>query len=207
MGGCPACGGTGQADQWFARREGSGIRHLTLRDLYKRIQHLLNYLGSFRAVARVLNITERDAEIQRDRYFAAFPGIPRWHQEVIRQIKSEGVVEYPGGYKRIILGRRNDPATHREVIASFGQSIIGWINHSAFAAIWHELDGSFLSGTDGPDLQVLMHVHDAVLFQSRTDYLARRAHSLASSIIWPMPAGPMQVPWDFAAGRNWKAVS
>lgn len=197
----------------FVRRP-NYLRHWTLRDLYKSIQHALNYGGSYRTVARRLNISEHDAAIQVERYYGAFPGIPRWHQEVVRQVKEDGVIEYPGGYKRIVLGRRNDPKTHRDIFASFGQSIIAWINHSAFAKIWHELDGSFLAGEAGGPLQVLMHGHDAVLFQARTDNaaashdnLAQRAHALASSIVWPMPGGDMQVPWDFKAGPNWKAVS
>lgn len=190
----------------FVRRP-NYLRHWTLRDLYKSIQHALNYGGSAATVARRLHISEADAAVQVARYYSAFPGIPRWHQEVISQIKEEGVIYYPGGYKRPVLGRRYDPATHRECIASFGQSIIAWINHTAFANIWHEFDGSFLAGDAGPDLQVLLHGHDAVLFQSRTEDLARRAHALASSTIWPMPGGDMQVPWDFKAGTNWKAVS
>lgn len=188
-------------------RQPNYLRHWTLRDLYKSIQHALNYGGTASTVARRLHISETDADIQIDRYFGAFPGIPAWHREVIRQIKEEGIIYYPGGYKRVVLGRRNDPATHRDIFASFGQSIIGWINHLAFANIWHEFDGSFLAGDAGPNLQVLMHVHDAVLYQSRTEALAKAAHALASSTIWPMPGGDMQVPWDFKAGRNWKAVS
>ena len=204
---CPDCSGTGTAERWFAERPGSGYRHLTLRDLYKRIQHLLNYGGTYHAVARTLHISEQEAAHQRDLYFGAFPGIPAWHSEVIAQIKDNGVVYYPGGYKRIVLGHRHDPATHRDIFASFGQSIIGWINHTAFSSIWHEFDGSFLSGDAGPPLQVLMHGHDAVLYQSRSDDLAHQAHQLASSITWPMPGGTMQVPWDFKSGHNWKAVS
>lgn len=183
------------------------LRHWSLRDLYKSIQHALNYGGTYKTVARRLHISEHDAAIQIERYYGAFPGIPRWHQEVIRLVKEEGTIHYPGGFKRIVLGHRNDPATHREIFASFGQSIIGWINHTAFASIWHEMDGSFLAGDAGPPLQVLMHVHDAVLYQSRDADLARRAHSLASSVVWPMPGGDMRIPWDFKSGSNWKAVS
>lgn len=190
----------------FYRREG-WLGTWSIRDAYKRIQHLLNYGGTYKAVARTLHIPERAAAVQVERYYAAFPGIPRWHQEVIRQIKDEGVITYPGDYKRVVLGHRRDPATHREVLASFGQSIIGWINHAAFANIWHEYDGSFLAGDRGPPLQVLMHIHDAVLYQSRTEELAKCAYDLASSVVWPMPGGEMRVPWDYKAGRNWKAVS
>jgi DNA polymerase I-like protein with 3'-5' exonuclease and polymerase domains len=190
----------------FYRREG-WLGDWSIRDAYKRIQHLLNYGGTYAAVARTLHIPEREAHIQVERYYAAFPGIPRWHEEVGRQIRADGVVYYPGGYKRTVLGHRNDPKTLRDILASFGQSIIGWINHTAFAAIWHEFDGSFLPGAAGPPLQVLMHGHDAVLYQSRTPELAQAAHDLASSITWPMPAGDMRVPWDFKSGPNWKAVS
>jgi DNA polymerase I-like protein with 3'-5' exonuclease and polymerase domains len=202
---CPICDNTGLAEQWFARKP--FFRHHSLRDLYKRIQHGTNNGGTYRNVARNLKCPEHEAMEKIDRYYGAFPGIPRWHQEITCQVKEDGIIYYPGGYKRIVLGRRNDPATHRECIASVPQSVIAWINHAAFANIWHTFDGSFLSGDAGPDLQVLLHVHDAVLFQSRSLAIAQQAHELAGSTVWPMPGGEMRVPWDFKSGTNWKAVS
>ncbi|KKK73544.1 hypothetical protein LCGC14_2892770, partial [marine sediment metagenome] len=139
-------------------------RH-TMYYLAKRCQHGLNYLLTPHGMARELGLTVKESERVYTAYFEAFPGIKEWHAKVIEELKRTGKILYPGGYSREFFGRLGDRATHREAISSVPQSIVAWTNHIVWARMYKQLDG--------PDLQVLGHGHDSVLFQVRESKFGR----------------------------------
>ena len=185
------------------------LRHFSRRDLAKRVQHGLNYGATEHSLARTLQITIKEAKALAVRYFNTFPGIRAWQREIIRQVKEHGVLHYPGGYMRQFFDRTWDAATHRAAIASYPQSICAWINHIAFTRIWREFDGDYRAGHEGPDVQVLLHGHDAVDFQVRAEWADELIPQIVerAKVAWPMPGGTMIMPWDVKRGDNWKEVS
>ena len=177
-------------------------RDATRYDVAKHIQHGLNYLMTPPGLARYVSISEVESEQVYWRYFNAFPGIRRWHESVITEIKETGKMTYPGDYERVFFGRRYDRQTWKEAISSIPQSIIAWNNHIVFKRLYYEADSQAF--------QVLNHIHDAVLFQFLAEMCPDRlAHDLQrmSKVTWSMAGGDMVVPWSIKYGNSWKEVS
>lgn len=189
------------------------IRFYSRRDMSKRTQHALNYYpppegkwllkgkGPHHTLARMLGIKVVDAYNIANQYFEAFPGIRKWQQSVIEQVKQYQRVHYPGGFYRDFFGRPWDAGTHREAISSIPQAVVAWTNHTVMFRLWQQLE------TAG-EFEVLMHNHDAVVLQC--DDWARwqpRVKPL-TEVAWPgVDGSTFSVPWSWAAGMNWKAVS
>ena len=185
------------ADRRFAEKK---IGRHTMYFLAKRCQHGLNYLLTPHGMARELGLTVAESTKVYDRYFESFPGIKEWHAGVIEELQRAGRILYPGGYSREFFGRLSDRGTHREAISSVPQSIVAWTNHIVWSRMYKQLDG--------PDLQVLGHGHDSVLFQvksgwNRYDML----NGWLTSVPWTIHGREMVIPWEIKTGRNWAEVS
>lgn len=209
----PDAGWTGDPDADLELSEQPNfIRLHSRRDLAKRTQHALNYYpppdkewhmkgsGPQHTLARLLGIEVRTAYQIANSYFEAFPGIRKWQDEIIEQVKKYQRVYYPGGFYRDFFGRPWDEGTHREAISSIPQSTVAWTNHIVMFRLWKELEKE-------KKFEMLMHNHDAVLFQC-TDWDLWRPRVEALSVVeWPWEGGTFSVPWDGKAGKNWKEAS
>ncbi len=179
-------------------------RH-TMYKTSKSFQHGLNFIGTPRGLAGKMGLKVLQCEEAYKRYFDAFPGILAWHIKVIEELKRTGMIHYPGGYSREFFGRLNDPGTHREAVSSIPQSIIAWTNHIVWSRMYKQLDG--------PDLQVLGHGHDSVLFQVKTvtggvDWRGRyEPLNTLTHVPWTIHGREMVIPWEIKTGRNWAKVS
>jgi DNA polymerase-1 len=132
-------------------------RHYSRRDLSKKLGHGSNYYGTPPTMARHAKITTKLAQLFQDRYFPAFPGIPKWHRYVAQQLQQHQVLTTPFGRTRHFFGRPNDDATLREAIAFVPQSSTGDRMNLALWRIWKHLRGA--------GVQLIAQVHDAVYFQ------------------------------------------
>lgn len=191
--------GDPEKDKSVAKQLVPGTHH-TFYDIAKRTQHGLNYMLTPHGLSRNAGVPLVEAERIYETYFDAFPGIALWHSDVIADVKSRGRLVYPGGYERQFFGARNDKGTWREAISSIPQSVIAWNNHIVFSRMFYQLDG--------PDLMVLNHTHDGVLFQVPTPKLDEMKPKVAAltEVQWPMKGGIMVVPWEFNYGNNWGEV-
>lgn len=173
------------------------LGNATLYDTSKRVQHGLNYLLTPHGLAHHAGMTVARAEDVYDKYFGMFPGILRWHQEVIDELQNTGVVTCPGGIKRIFFGRRWDKGTHREAISFIPQAVIGWSNHLAMFRLYHQLESD--------EFNVLAHVHDHVLMQVRKEKVDLYLPQVVklSEIVWPIRGRTMAIRWERQTGTNW----
>lgn len=188
------------------------IRFYSRRDMSKRTQHALNYYptpcgideyeakgpkaaGPHRTLARLLGIKQAEAHNIALSYFRAFPGIRAWQESVIEQVKRYRRIYFPGGSYRDFFGRPWDAATHREAISCIPQFVVAWTNHIAMYRLWSQVEvpGEF---------EVLMHNHDAIVFQCDDWDKWKGRVAEATHIEWPFV-----INWSWAVGRNWKEVS
>lgn len=132
--------------------------HFSYRDMAKRLGHGTNYYGSPYQMAKHVKVDKDIVVDFQERYFAAFPGIPAWHQTTATLLQTQGYLETPMGRRRYFMGRLDDDNTLKEAIAYVPQSTIGeWLN-LALWKMWKTMD---LTG----ELQCMMQVHDAILVQ------------------------------------------
>lgn len=170
-------------------------RHFTYRDIAKRLGHATNYNGAARTLAGILKIPEQIVIQFQSSYFAAFPGIRRWHQTVATQLQTKGYLITALGRKRNFLGRRYDDATLREAIAYEPQSTVGELLNLFLYRIWKHRE----------EHQCLAQIHDAVLGQYPMQSEATLIPAILKLAEIPVkyPIGTMIIPAEAQVGWNW----
>lgn len=210
------------ADQKF-------YRHLTLRDLSKRIGHGTNFWGTAYGIAmQIGDVPVKMVEDFQRRFFAAFPAIRKWHSSVIGAVQTSHVLTTPIGRTRIFFGRASDDNVLREAIAHKPQSTIGELLNFMLYTVWdygirggtfetiEQLDFSSRARTTypfRPSCQLLLQVHDSIVFQYPDDPIIESA--VISKVNSLMTIGVelhstitnevrvLQIPLEFKTGWNW----
>lgn len=155
------------------------------RELAKRWVHGTNYGGGPRTMAIGCGITVHQAERMQARWFAAHPGIKRWHDRVEAQLHARRYVENAFGYRRYYFDRVEGLLP--EALAWGPQSTVAIVINRIWTAIDLEL----------PDVQVLLQVHDSLAGQIPTVTAApliRRISELANSVVVPYD-DPLVIPF------------
>jgi len=170
----------------------TAYRSLSYRDLAKKLGHGTNYYGSPATMARHTKVDRHTIEDFQARYFAAFPTIgttsrsdhlaPNWHNSVRHHLKSDGYITTLLGRRRYFFGRWNDDATLREAIAYEPQSLTA-----------DEIDLGLLALFRADRVQLLVQVHDSILFQ----YPEQQESDI---IPWALRA--LRIPIALAQGRE-----
>ena len=133
----------------------------TLRQTFKTRQHAINYCQSAFAIAESEGIKRKDAKAFVDLYFAKFPGIKAWHEEITEAVQEgELIVDVHGSdlapYRRTLWDR-----SLKDAVAHPPQSLLALIAHTAAIRL------ADLEVRSNNDLQLLHHNHDELLFQIR----------------------------------------
>lgn len=126
------------------------------RQLAKGWVHGTNYGGGARTMAAACGITVHTAEKMRERWFAAHPGIKRWHERVEHSLKTKRTVQNAFGYRRVYFDRPEGILP--EALAWIPQSTVACVINRAWMNIYNNL----------PDVQVLIQVHDSLAGQYPT---------------------------------------
>jgi DNA polymerase I-like protein with 3'-5' exonuclease and polymerase domains/uracil-DNA glycosylase len=148
------------------------------RQLAKIWVHGTNYGGSPRTMAANCGITVAEAERLRKRWFQAHPGIERWHNDVRRKLMETRSVSNRFGFRRIYFDR----------IESVIPEALAWIPQSTVAHIINE--GLLNLAVNVPECQVLLQVHDSLVFQlpaNRRDLLPLIREQLLIPVPYPDP--------------------
>lgn len=198
-----------------ARRVADQIayRDMSYRDLAKRLGHGTNYYGTPRTMAQHTKVeTKLITEFQLA-YFDAFPAIGAvrfndhgdlvkdtdaicWHNYVARQIDQYGYIETPFySRRRFFFGRPSDQRTLREAIAYAPQSMTADAIDTGIIRLW-----------DWNKVQLLIQVHDSILFQYP---IAQEAEIIPAAIEMLevkfdlKKSRPFYVPAEAKIGFNW----
>jgi len=170
-------------------------RDLSYRDLAKRLGHGTNYLGQPETMAKHTKLPVPLVRSFQQRYLKEFACIAALHEEVLRQLSDGGKVTSIWGRERVFFGRADDPATQREAVAYVGQSpTADEINH-AILNLWR-----------WGEVQLLMQVHDSVLFQfpyNARNEIIPQALETAKAPLRLVGGREFTVPYEAKVGWNW----
>lgn len=169
---------------------------ISYRQAAKKIGHATNFFGKPKQIAIQIHIPQLVVEAFQPLYFGAFPLIKAWQDETIRQVREVGFITTPYGRRRHFFGRGDDPATWRKAIAYCPQSMTGHQIDSGILNLWRHM----------PEAQLLIQVHDSILFQvpyDRHEELVPRALELLR-FPFELKGGRMfEVPLEAKTGYNW----
>lgn len=179
------------------------------RDVAKRVGHGSSYFGTPYGIALAVGIPVAVVEGFQRRFFAAFKGIPLWHQWTRRQLLECQFLDTPLGRRRWFFGRPNEDSTLREAIAHVPQSTIGETLNLAMYNCWRR---SKLP-KDNPlhlPIQLLLQNHDAFAFQTPlSTNLPTLLAAVKAELEIPIPLERngetkyLVIPGEFVTGFNW----
>lgn len=137
------------------------------RQLAKQAVHATDYgVGDYK-LAITLGITVHAASQFRQKWFAAHPGIKKWHERTETQARKFGFIENKFGARLYILGRLDLPAA----LAWTPQSTVAGV----ISRIMCNIDAAEQRGETS--IQLLIQVHDSLAGQY---LLSRREEELAN---------------------------
>lgn len=184
---------TGDPSADRAIADGPGYRHLTCRDLSKKLGHGTNFFGKPPTMAKHSQLPIPVIQEFQERYFGAFPAIPKWHAWVALEIGTTGSLTTLFGRRRYVMGRRNDDSTLREMIAYEPQSMTA-----------DEINKAMLRIFRADLAQLMLQVHDSLVLQIPEDREDELIPQLRECFNNPITIRDRQfnVPCDVQTGWN-----
>ena len=169
------------------------------RQVAKKLGHATNFAGAPVGMAKQTAVLSSLIKQFQQKYFKAFPAIPRWHS----WIENHALKAYPGqlttlyGRKRNFYGRIRDHSTKRDAAANCPQSMTAHQIDKATHAAW--LRYTFF--------QPLLQVHDSILAQIPVDcvhYVPDILKTMADSYTITLKGvRRFTVPLEAKVGKNW----
>lgn len=172
-------------------------RHLSYRQVCKILGHGTNLLGTPPTMAKHTAIDQKVIENFQKRYFAAYPGIPRFHRWVAEQLQTKQEITSTFGRQRHFFGRPREDATLREAVAFCGQAPTADRTSLVMLRLWREI----------PKLQLLGEGYDSVVFQYReADEAEVISNAIKLARVELHHAGrTFVVPIEMKVGWNWSS--
>lgn len=131
-----------------------------MRQRAKAGVHAVNYRVMAPTLAKTLGISVGEAQHFIDTWLAKNPEIKEWHNRLEWDVRKKGYVENVFGYRRYFLDREG-PTTMSEAASWNPQSTVAiYIN-----LVWDRIVS--LSQCFGPQIDVLLQVHDSLVLQCR----------------------------------------
>jgi DNA polymerase I-like protein with 3'-5' exonuclease and polymerase domains len=127
-------------------------------------------------------------------YLAAFPAFARWWEWVATQVRTTHVIETFLGRRRHFFGHHLDGDTIRAAIAYEPQSVTADTINRGMLSLWRT-----------NRVQLLLQVHDSILFQYRETDPDAVPHALSLIQQTTLLKGnrPFTIPAEAKVGWNW----
>ena len=129
-------------------------RHFDYRFMCKKLGHGRNYIGQPPTLAKHAKIPVQHAKDFCDSYDQAFPCIPAWHNSIRYRLEHFAQITNLFGRRRFFFGRPKDAASHRDAAAFEASSCTSDEINTGILRLWR-----------ANKVQLLMQVHDSILFQ------------------------------------------
>lgn len=181
------------------------------RALGKMLNHATNYrLGANRLVdqcfIKEVYISKSQAEQLLKARLQMFPGIREWQIKILRQIKSERMLDTPWGWHRYFYGRIKGQEDSTSYCPVWNQACAFIPQHTVVMALnlaWQLLTQHIK--LNNLNIQILQQGHDSLLMQTTQEQACIDAidHSF-SQVFFPINGVPRQIPWDISIGNNWR---
>jgi DNA polymerase I-like protein with 3'-5' exonuclease and polymerase domains len=157
-------------------------RDKSYRDASKVLGHGSNFMGLPPTMAKHTKFPVNDVREFQANYFRAFPLIPKYHAAVEYQLVNFSYLTTLFGRRRFFFGRPNDADTLRAAVAYSPQSMTADEINTGILNIWRS-----------NRVQLLMQVHDSILFQF--------PEHLENEIVpWALEA--LRAPIELSGGRK-----
>jgi DNA polymerase I-like protein with 3'-5' exonuclease and polymerase domains len=172
-------------------------RDFSYRDMSKRGGHGTTYLGTPFTMSRHLKVPVRVMELFQERFFNAYPSIPRLHLWAARELQTSYRLRTYFGRDRHFMGRANDDSTLREAVAFLGQSPTADRMSRGVYNIWEQLRHR---------TRLIGQLHDAVYFLYRPEEEAEIIPLALRCCEIPVKAPNGRsffVPGEAKVGWNW----
>lgn len=169
-------------------------RIYTPYDEMKRAVHATNYVAYPRTVAVTLQWKIVEAENFQRRWFQLHPGILQWHRRVEKDLQLTRTVTNRFGYRRVYFERPTEVLS--EAVAWGPQSTVGLVTAKAGVNLYKNV----------PWVEVLMQVHDSLVFQIPYHRYTQPSMDLIKRHIHlPVPyPDPLTIPWGIAvSNKSW----
>lgn len=166
-----------------------------LRQSYKHATHAVHYGASAYSIARHPSIGWSVAKAERyiAAYFKRRPGVREWHARTASELKQKRTATNRFGY-RIIYFDRTDGLLPQA---------LAWVPQSTIALVCFK--GALQLRSAMPFIEILMQVHDSLVFQVPFAHAERYGDILRHlSVEVPYPNDPLVVPWGLARSeKSW----
>lgn len=170
-------------------------REFSYRDASKRLGHGTNYQGQPDKMARATHIPLANIVAFQRAYLAQFPSFPVWWEWVERQVRDVRCIVSLTGRQRYFFGHPRDPETIRKAVAYEPQNITADVIDRGLLAVWR---ANFC--------QLLLQVHDSILFQFPADREAEvvpKALALIEQTFRLKDGRDFTIPAEAKVGWNW----
>ena len=170
-------------------------RSFTYRDAAKRLGHGTNYQGQADKMSRATHIPITHIKSFQQNYLEKFPAFPlwwRWVQEALRDTRQITTIL---GRQRHFLGDWKDAETIRQAVAYEPQSITADTIDRGLLALWR-----------ANRVQLLLQVHDSVLFQFHEhleDEVVPWAIAQIEQTVTLKGGRQFMIPGEGKVGWNW----
>lgn len=164
--------------------------------------HLTNYGGSARAMAKVLGWTVHEAEQFQRRWFTIHPGIKKnFHGRVESSLRSTRSVTNRFGNRRVYFDRIDSCFT--EALAWIPQSTVAEVSFRGALQLEEQTGSVYIDGrmVRCGWVEMLLQVHDSVVFQVRHEHEDRLAEIRAGLRV-PVPYGFDTLTIDSGVARS-----
>lgn len=170
-------------------------RDFSYRDAGKRLGHGTNYQGEPPKMSRATHIPQHQIEVFQARYLKQFPAFRLWWQWVEEQVRDKHTITTLLGRKRTFFGHHKDSETIRQAIAYEPQSVTADTIDSGLLDLWY-----------ANRVQLLLQVHDSVLFQYREcdeDRVVPWAIDTIQRTVRLKGGRDFMIPAEAKVGWNW----
>jgi DNA polymerase-1 len=165
-------------------------------DACKRRVHATNYGASAFRLSQTPDIggSVSDNERFQRRWFALHPGIGNWHRRVERTLAETRTIHNKFGYRIVYFDRLDSVFTQA----------LAWIPQSTVAEVCFR--GALRLEEQCPFVEILLQVHDSLVFQIKTSLVTRpNLLKVKSALMVTIPyPDPLTIQWEFSrSDRSW----
>lgn len=171
------------------------------REKGKTFVHLTNYGGAARTCAIKVGCTVHEADMAQRRWFAAHPGIKKWHNRTSDQLANSRTILNAFGYRMVFFDR----------VEGLLPEALAWLPQSTIAILASLIHMAFEDAC--PDVEITIQCYDSIAGHYPTDkeHIVLPILNEARKIMVPYPK-PLLIPmglktstvsWGNVEKREW----
>lgn len=183
----------------------------------KVVQHGSNYgMGANRMSEQVLEksfkksadgkiilVPPRECTAIQNLYFKRYPGVIRWQESIVRQLRDSRSLPSASGHTRCFFGRPHDKQTHKSAYSHEPQANTTYATNLAMHKLWFDRSNRRADRT--LFIEPLHSVHDALCGQFPVDSTEQAVESIRGYFDNTIRIGSVhiKIPFEGGYGPSW----